>query len=555
MKALILANIGNGHYANNEIVPSCFLPMHNKMTVIDRQISLLNVNGFSNDDICVLFGSDGVWNIESVRCKVDSIPTKKVFSKNKNFLKEHIFDMDFFSEEDILIVEGNRVFDLAIIARLLRFREKNALVTTDLLNPDELDHVILLDDSKVIAIQSPEMISYPWVAFAGICKLSSDTVKELKNIVVAPVTLLEAIDEVLNTVHIKSIKYDDLVYGKMQGGHSTELTGGSYSKLNYRLVVKKEDDGAGRNKLINEIKWLLTLPKELKPYFSEVLEYDVSSKKVFYNVPYYGSRNLREHILAGNFDVDDTIVFLEHLLDWMFKNIYSRRISEDTDRWIREKHIRRVLDRLPECANKSDILARIIESDRVVINGKQYTNIRELYQKLLGMDDILDRLQPKALVMIHGDLHFQNILIYNETDTGFILVDPRGEHKGSDVYYDIGKLLHSFHGKYDLIHTDQFGLDLKWDNEIPYADVSFTNTYMENVYNDIYAQFLNMIPKYDFINNDPDWKMKAYFAEASHFCSVATFHIGKTLDDRRAIVLYLMGVKLINEFFDKFIGV
>jgi hypothetical protein len=49
--------------------------------------------------------------------------------------------------------------------------------------------------------------------------------------------------------------------------------------------------------------------------------------------------------------------------------------------------------------------------------------------------------------------------------------------------------------------------------------------------------------------------MKALFAEASHFCSVATFHIGKTGTPERAIVLYLMGVKLINEFCQKFLCV
>lgn len=554
MKALILANIGDEHFVHNEIMPSCFLPVHNKITVIERQISLLNLNGFSNDDICIIFGIDGIWNIESVRHRIENIPTKKVFLKNKNCLKPNIFDWDFFKTEDVLFIEGNRVFDLAIVARILRYREKNVLVTTDLLSPDNLDRVMILNEDKVVAICMPEMISYPWMAFAGVCKLSSGAVKELRNIVVSPMPLLEAIDEILDKVDIKSIRYDDLVYGKIKGGHSNELTGGSYSKLNYRLVVRKEDDGAGREKLINEIKWLLSIPIDLKPYFSEVLEYDIEGNKVFYNVPYYGSRNLREHILAGNFDADDTIDFLKYLLDWMFKNIYSRKISKDTDGWVKEKHINRVLGRLPECAKKSSTLARIIEADEVIINGKTYRNIRELYIKLSEKKELLDRLRPRDLVMIHGDLHFQNILIYNGTDTGFILVDPRGEHNGSDIYYDIGKLLHSIHGKYDFIHSDQFNLKLVWENDIPKATLSFTNTLMDKVYDDIYVKFNKMITQYDFIKNDPDWEIKAYFAEASHFCSVSTFHINKTSDSKRAVALYLMGVTLINEFWERFIG-
>ena len=53
MKALILANVGNEHFCKNKILPSCYLPLYNKMNVLERQISLLNVNGFTNDDICI----------------------------------------------------------------------------------------------------------------------------------------------------------------------------------------------------------------------------------------------------------------------------------------------------------------------------------------------------------------------------------------------------------------------------------------------------------------------------------------------------------------------
>lgn len=47
--------------------------------------------------------------------------------------------------------------------------------------------------------------------------------------------------------------------------------------------------------------------------------------------------------------------------------------------------------------------------------------------------------------------------------------------------------------------------------------------------------------------------MKALFAEASHFCSVSTFHIGKTNTAERSVVLYLIGVTLINDFFHKYL--
>lgn len=47
--------------------------------------------------------------------------------------------------------------------------------------------------------------------------------------------------------------------------------------------------------------------------------------------------------------------------------------------------------------------------------------------------------------------------------------------------------------------------------------------------------------------------MKALWSEASHFCSVMTFHIGKSKTPDRVILLYLTGVILINEFYDKYL--
>jgi choline kinase/thiamine kinase-like enzyme len=554
MKAIVLANLGEAHFSNNEMVPSCFMPLYNDMTVIERQISLLNVNGFSNDDICVLFGSLGLWNIPSVRERIDRINTKKLFAKRTNVLCEDLFNSLFIGDEDVLIIEGNIVFDLGILSRLKRYRQKNVMVVCDLLNPDKADEVVKTDGHRVISIGNSELMTFPWVEFAGIVRLSADLVNSLKNAHISQMSLLDGINEILGKHEITSINYEDLQKGKINGGHSDELVGGSYSKVNYRLVVKKEDGGAGRKKLINEINWLLTLPSELKSYFSQVLEYNIESDKVYYNVPYYGSRNLREHIFDGHFDSDAAIYFLETLLDWMFKNVYSRKIGDAPGNWIIEKHISRVLDRLVECSEKSETLAKLISSDKIIINGVLYKNIKELYTEISDRADILDILKPHDLVMIHGDLHFQNILLYNETDTGFVLVDPRGELLGSDIYYDIGKLLHSFHGKYDFMHTDQFRLDLSWGwGGLPNAEIDITNTLIEKVYDEIYEKFLRLIKKYDIIRSDPYWEMKALFSEASHFSSVTTFHIGKTTTTERAIVLYLTGVKLINEFCQKFL--
>ncbi len=552
MKTLILANVGGEHYYNKEILPSCFLPLYNNMTIIEKQISLLNINNIPNDKICILCGQEGVWEIPAIRNKMKSLGIKLIYTDRVNMLEKNIFDDNFF-DEDVIILEGNRIVDIAIISRLKRYSPKNVLVVDEIFNPDESKRTLVIKNNDVVAIKDTKNSSFPWVSYVGIAKFSLDTIRLLKKAIFCSRPLLDAINDVLPKCTIKAIKCNDLIYGILNGSHSAELTGGSYSKLNYRLVVKKESDNEGRDKLINEINWLLSIPNDLKPYFSQVLEYDISNDKVFYNIPYYGSRNLREHIFDGHFDSNSACEFLEKLLDWMFKNVYSRKISTPPNSWVIDKHIKRVLDRLPLCAKSSKDFSNLINAKKVVINGKEYKNIKELYSKILNMPNLIKLLQPDELVMIHGDLHFQNILIYNQTDTGFILVDPRGENLGSDIYYDLGKLWHSFHAKYDFIHSDQFKFNMEWDNGIPITNYSITNKFVEKVYDEIYEKFHQRIKKYPYIQKDPNWEMKILFAEASHLCSVSVFHIHKTKSINRAVVMYLIGTKLINEFFEQFV--
>lgn len=553
MKAFILANSSKYHFVKGSCMPTCFLPVHGELTVIQRIFSLLSVSGFSQDDISVCFGKGAVWDLDNTINIVDKIKVKKFFSFEPDTLNSGIFNDDFFKDDDLLVIDASKVIDMAIITRLIRYKERNVMVVKDMLSPDNESDLICVTDDRVDNVVKSENAEYPWVGYAGICKLSKDFVDEIDSKLVIPLPFMDVVRLAIDKHILKTVNYDDLGYGIIRRGHSNELIGGSYSKLNYRLVVRKEAEGDGREKLINEINWLISIPENLKPYFSSVLEYDITSPKVYYNVPYYGSKNLREYIFSGNFDANDTIVFLDKLLHWMFDNVYCRKISLAPQNWTMNKHINRVLDRLVECCDKSVDLKRLIEAEKIIINGKEYKNAREIYTKIQNMDDFIKKVNPIDLVMIHGDLHFQNILLSDETDTGFILVDPRGEHNGSDIYYDMGKIFHSIHGKYDFIHSDQFRLSIDYVNGVPNATYIFTNEYMVAEYDKIYDKFLNLISGFEYMKKDPNWKMKCLWAEASHFCSVMTFHVNKSSTPDRVMLLYLMGVILINEFYDEYI--
>jgi hypothetical protein len=66
------------------------------------------------------------------------------------------------------------------------------------------------------------------------------------------------------------------------------------------------------------------------------------------------------------------------------------------------------------------------------------------------------------MTAIHGDLHFDNILVdaYFPADPVFVLIDPRGTGVG-DPAYDIGKLLFSCEAGYDFVEMGHFDVDIR----------------------------------------------------------------------------------------------
>jgi hypothetical protein len=82
--------------------------------------------------------------------------------------------------------------------------------------------------------------------------------------------------------------------------------------------------------------------------------------------------------------------------------------------------------------------------------------------EILQEQDTIDRLTSPTHSKIHGDLHFDNILVdpYFPEEPIFVLIDPRGGKSG-DPACDIGKLMFSCQAGYDFVGTGNFDVNVK----------------------------------------------------------------------------------------------
>jgi hypothetical protein len=108
----------------------------------------------------------------------------------------------------------------------------------------------------------------------------------------------------------------------------------------------------------------------------------------------------------------------------------------------------------------------------------------------------------------------------------------------------MGKLWHSFNGKYDLIHSG-FSEIKNLSNQHKNFSLSFGPKYLVETYNLIEASFIKLIKNYP-ISKDKNWLLKTKFAEFMHFSSVMHFHLKFDRSEKTALTLYLSALILGN---------
>lgn len=335
-----------------------------------------------------------------------------------------------------------------------------------------------------------------------------------------------------------------------------KLKSGTYTNLiskfsrNGKEVIRKEaklDFG----QLRKEILWLLELPAELKPYFPEVLNYQLSPS-VFYEMPYYYYPTLRQLLLDGIIDARKALDILEQITEFMFRKVYTcNQANADPDLFQRI-HFDRIKSRLIAVRQKSKILRDLIDAKNLWINGDRYENIPMLIRRIQADEQLLKLLKPTYTSMIHGDFHFDNFLI-DLPNKKFILIDPRGESSGFDWTYDYGKLWHSFDGLYDFIHEGFFHLNIekRYNKLSVWFEIERNSALYQ--YQKINAIFPHILKRYitEYPNNN-NWILRISFVQAFHFCSLAPFHLEGNGKERRAIARYITGVKLLNKYLKRY---
>ncbi len=541
---ILAAGMGTRLGSMTEKLPKCLIPFGDR-TLLECTIGKLSKFGF--DNIVVIAG----YMHERVREIVPDIVVNEHYAITQTPYSLRI-GLERVPKGPVLIIDADIVFEERVLEGILKIGDQSFLVTYTAGSKIEAGSRVKIKGNRVIQIGRYISPMFPWQIHSGITHISSSGFQEYKKLANSDTFRTTEMHVLLNEFCKKEIV---LVVNMEKAGVERKtgdltLDGGSFSNV----MVTKEDEiikkegSTDTKRLVNEISYLCNIPKKLQQYFTEIIDYATEGPTVWYTMRHYPQPSLKKLLLSGKINALEAVEILTRIIKFMVENVYVLKRDDAPACYSNSVHFHRVEVRRQMTVSEAPIFGKIFEAERFIINELEYENPFKLIGRIKDNVKLSSTLHPPYLSMIHGDLHFDNLLIDTTTvPPKFRLVDPKGFSAG-DPMYDISKLFHDFHGLYDFVYEYMFDLDWKCNDETFEAEFQIHNCAALREFKQINEYFPTIVSQ--FFESDPNWYLRMKFIEAIHFNCLQPFHLKGDGQESKAISMFLIGVQLMNNFWE-----
>lgn len=275
------------------------------------------------------------------------------------------------------------------------------------------------------------------------------------------------------------------------------------------------------SKVISEMNWF----RNIKNTGFEILSpkfYESYMSKDEYGIEFYDYLTLSEYLTYYPIKNENRKYIFKMLLNKLLP-IYKIKVSSNIDfeKLLLEMLIEKTIKRLNKW-NRKDL----INSKSIKINGNVYNGILNILNELEPYIRYICKSSNNYISIIHGDPAFSNIL-FSPRNMLFKFIDPRGNFGIETIYgdyrYDLAKLRHCYHGRYDEIVNDLYNIYENKENNISTINLNFYKNIDYAIYDEIILEnnlnlddieliegllFISMIP----LHNDFPERQIAFFA-------------------------------------------
>lgn len=183
-----------------------------------------------------------------------------------------------------------------------------------------------------------------------------------------------------------------------------------------------------------------------------------------YGIEYYDYLTLSEYMTFYPLPYENKQVIFKNIIRQL-KKVYNKNkiISLEFNDLFKKILIDKTIKRLKDW-NRKDI----VNCDNITINGTNYFGVLKCLNTLTSSIEKICDDSINYTTIIHGDPAFSNIL-FAPRSMNFKLIDARGNFGIDTIYgdyrYDLAKLRHCYHGRYDEIVNDLFDINLTSNNK------------------------------------------------------------------------------------------
>ena len=249
--------------------------------------------------------------------------------------------------------------------------------------------------------------------------------------------------------------FRSFITGGFDARFFNSLTGDGYSVVKTSSKVSK---------IKAEYTFYELLPDDMKQWFVRPFDYKEQDGTASYRMQRYHMTDLAIRYVHGSISLEEFSEILKHLFYFLAHRKTAEVTGMEYEAEAKRLYVSKVYDRirqLKQCEGY-DSLAKLIAA------GTPYGDIDELVKRYVNMYDRMQSAVSFAHVkaVSHGDMCFSNIL-YSNSDSLLILVDPKGaltkDELYMDPYYDLAKLSHSICGHYDYFNSGLYEICLEED--------------------------------------------------------------------------------------------
>ena len=358
----------------------------------------------------------------------------------------------------------------------------------------------------------------------------------------------------------KIIKFlDNLISMRLIDNEIINELGASFSTMRREGdKITKFARPDAEQKIRDEIEWYLLLKKRLGDrkyggFLPEILAYSLEKDNVFYTMKHYSMPTLRTLIFEYKIKEKEIIRRVESVLDSLASHVYSLYDTiEAPEDYVEICHKQTIIKRLKYAVKMNPQLEKIVSRKTITINGRECINAMTLLSAVFADEAVMKKLQPPKLWIVHGDVHYNNILSSPFRNKN-ILIDCRGRSQYGtvqcDVALDIAKIYHEIRSYYSIIERNEYNLFLHETAKGIEISFEFTNKRIKNLYDSLFEEIEELLQKKFSAKEFGNWKYRADFTEGKLYVTMLPFHIEPFSE---SVVCYATGVMRLNEWMERY---